>query len=355
MSEFLLSDLQVAMSLLPESAINTPYQTSADFVGMRLNSLPPQVPQVQTVDNMDMIGGGDEFADDVRLYNWLQQPLTLGGKLNSETAAMWLLRALNGTVTNAAVTALHSYDHSAPMQTRAQGRTPKYTTLIMNLGGADIVLASMAVNSFSISQQGTNEPQFAVEVIGTGKFQRLRDITSPAITIPYPVTHHYFHGAAAVLLLNDGVVKNLSSLGRIRSWSVSLQNNLVVGDRRPGDPFKTSGDVRTGAYVRSLLRGKRTAAAQIKLALDENLAELDYLTNNTTLTNLSIKNVGEPIPSSAENFEVEWKIPSFKVQTVTGDSEGDDATVTLNFLPLRDAVSGGLVTARVRNDQATLA
>src|SRR4051794_35004374 len=110
MAEFLLSDLQIAMSLLPESAINTPYQTSADFIGVRANALPPQVPQVQTVDNMDMVGGGDEFADDVRLYNWLQQPLTLAGKLNPDTAGMWLLRALNGSVTDAPVTALHSFD-----------------------------------------------------------------------------------------------------------------------------------------------------------------------------------------------------------------------------------------------------
>lgn len=353
MAEFLLSDLQIAMSLLPETAINTPFSLTADFIGVRANALPPHVPQVQTVDNMDMIGGGDEFADDVRLYNWLQQPLTLSGKLNAETAAYWLIRALNGTVTDAAVTAATSYDHSVPMQTRAQGRTPKYTTLIMNLGGADVVLASMAVNSFSISQQGTNEPQFSVELIGTGNFRRLRDI-APAIVMPYPTEHHYFHGAAAVIVLNDGVVKNLSSLARVRSWSVGIQNNLVVGDRRPGDPFKTAGDVRTGAYVRSLLRGKRTASAQLKLALDENLDELDWLTDDTTLTGLSIKNVGEPIGATPEKFEVEWKVPNFKVQAITGDSEGDDATLTVNFSPLRDAVSGGLVTARVRNNIAAM-
>jgi hypothetical protein len=352
--EFLLSDLQVAMSVLPESAINTPYQLSADFMGMRLNAMPPMVPQAQTQDDADMIGGGDEFANDVRLYNWLQQPHTINGKLNSETAGNWLLRALMGTVTDAVVTATKSWDHSAPMQTRAQGRTPKYTTLIMNLGGADVLAASMAVNSFTISQQGTAEPTFSVEVIGTGKFQRLRDIVSPAIVIPQPVAHHYPHGAANIIVLNDGVVKNLSSLGRVRSWSVSLQNNLVTNDRRPGDPFKTSGDVRTGSYVRSLLRGKRTASAQIKLALDENLSELDYLTSNTTLTSLSIKNVGEPITASPDNYEVEWKVPKFKLQTLTGDSEGDDATITLNFLPLRDSVSGGLVTGRIRNDQATM-
>lgn len=352
--EFLLSDGQVAISVLPESAVNTPYQLSADFIGMRLNQVAPWVPQAQTVDDAEMIGAGDEFADDVRLYNWLQQPQTLTGKLNTETAANWLLRALMGTVTDAVVTATKSWDHSVPMQTRAQGRTPKYTTLIMNLGGADIVAASMAVNSFQISQQGTNEPQFSVEVIGTGKFQRLRDITSPAIVVPLPATHHYFHGAAAVLVLNDGVVKNLSSLGRIRSWSVNLQNNLVVGDRRPGDPFKTSGNVLTGSYVRSLLRGKRTAGVQIKLSLDENLSELDWLTNNQTLTALSIKNVGQIIGTSTDSYEVDWKVPRFKLQTLVGDSEGDDATITLNFLPVRDPVSGGLITARVRNDQATM-
>lgn len=350
--EFLLSDGQVAISKLTETAINTPYQLTADFIGMRLNPIAPNVPQVQTVDNMDMIGGGDEFADDVRLYNWLQNPITITGKCNSETFAHLLLRALMGTITNAPVTAAASFDHSVPMQTRAQGRTPKYTTLIINLGGADIVSASMAVNSITISQQGTNEPQFSCELIGTGMFQRMADI-SPAIVIPYPTTHHYFHGAANVIVLNDGVVKNLSSLGRVRSWSVSLQNNLVVGDRRPGDPFKTPGDVRTGAYLRTLLRGKRTSTAQLKLALDENLDELDWLTNNTSLTNLGIKCVGEPIGVTPENYEVEWKVPKFKVQTITGDSEGDDATITLNFLPLRDSVSGGLVTARVRNDQAT--
>lgn len=354
MSEFLLSDIVGGMSAAPESAVNTPYTLSADFLGMKANGVPPPVPGAESIDDSDMIMGGSEFADDVWLYNWLQNPYSFGGKLNTETAARWFLRALMGTITDAVVTATKSWDHSVVMQTRAQGRTPKYTTVVLQLGGANFLFCSMAVNSFSISQNGTAVPQFQCEVIGTGKYQKVSDI-SPALIIPAPVQHNYMHGAACVLTLNNGSTVNLSTLGRIRSWSFGLQNNLVTGDRRPGDPFMTANDVTTGSYVRSLLRGKRSVSAQIKLSLDENLSEFDWLKSGTTITSLKVKNVGKIIGTSTDSFEFELTVPKSKIQVITGDSEGDDATITINFLPLRDPVSGGLITGRVRNDAATMA
>lgn len=352
--EYLLTDAVTGISAAPETAINTPYTLSADFLGFKAVPGPAQIPVPESVTDEDMSGGGDEHAEDSRLYYWSQNAYTYSGKLNSESAARLGLRGLGGPITDTVVTAAASWDHAGVMQTRAQGTQPKYTTLIHDIGGADFLHASMAVNQFGTSKEGGGEPQFNCELIGTGYHRRLRDIT-PAIVVPAPVTHHYFHGAAAAIQLNDGTLRDLSATARVESYTLGYSNNLILNKRRSGDPFITPGDINSGAYVRVLNRGKRTSTAQLKLTLTDTLAEYGWLKNNTTLTSFQIKEVGQKIGATAESFEFQWNVPKSKIEGLTGDSTGENASVSFNLKPLKDSVSLGLVTLRARNSIATMA
>jgi len=352
MSEFLASDVQVGFSKLPQVGINTMYQLTADFASGLVHQFPPVIPQGEFVTDEDMIGRGNEFPTQNQLYRWAQRGYAFTGKCNTEMFAVMLARFLGGSITNTVVTATTSWDHTIVMQTSGT-RVPKMTTMYLPIGGADF-LFPMAVNSISIQQNADEQPTFSMDLVGTGLHQRHRDIVTP-IVLPDPPLYHYPHGAATFVALNDGSLVNLSSLGRIRSLSAGATQNIRVGDRRPGDPFLEAGNVRSGSYARFLNRGKRSGSAQVKLSLDENRHEYDWVKNGTPITAFVIKLVAEKIGASTDSFEVEWAIPNLSLQVIDGDQEGDDATITLNFINLEDAITGGLMVARIRNNVATLA
>src|SRR6267142_1395267 len=134
MDEFLASDVQVGFSKLPETAINIPYVLTADFASGLVHQFPPMIPQGEFMTDEDMIGGGDEFPRQNQLYRWAQRGRTFTGKINTAFAAVLLARFLGGTITNTVVTATTSWDHFVIMQTKAQGRVPKLTTMYVPVG-----------------------------------------------------------------------------------------------------------------------------------------------------------------------------------------------------------------------------
>jgi hypothetical protein len=242
------------------------------------------------------------------------------------------------------------------MQTRADGVVPKYSTVIHTLGGADFLFPSMAVNRLQITQAGSQEPQCSFSLVNTGNHLRLIDIT-PAVVLTDPPKHNYMHGAATAFTFNDGALKDLAATARIRNITLDFSNNLITGNeaRSPGDPFLTSGVRSSGAYVRVLNRGKRTSSASFKLMLDETLAEYGYIKNGTVITSAKTVFGGQKIgTTTADFFEVEWNVPKSKAEVLTGDTESDKGALNITFGPKRDSVTKGLITGRVRNDQATM-
>lgn len=352
MGDQLLEDLILLYSAAPESAVNTPATTTAGVKAARFSSFMPPIPRPDKLKS-DEIGAGNEFGAKPRIGYFPPLDIPLSGALNTEFPAVLAARGFGGTVTNTLVST-GVYDHIVPLQTKAQGRVPKLTTLIPLLGGYDFIHASCALVDFAIEFGGGGLPRWSATMRNTGySFNRAGDL-DPVIVPPSPGAYHYVHPAGAYATYNNGALIDLGDLARLISGRCGLSQDVEV-TALPKDPFRIAGDRGSGAYARRIRRGKRTAIPSIKAYMDDALDEwLDSL-NLTDITALTYIFVGDPIGATAYNHEFEIVYP-LSTLTVDGDTENRDAAITLSFDTDRDdAPSGNIATLRVRNGSATLA
>ncbi|HEY0003732.1 MAG TPA: hypothetical protein VGB17_02890 [Pyrinomonadaceae bacterium] len=351
MARFLLEDAEIIYSAAPETAVNTPYTTSADFKSALVNSMMPPVPQLGKIKD-NQVGGANEWGRKSRNIYWQPFDLPIGGMLNTEIAAALAARAFGGSTTNTVITTGASWDHFVALQTKAQGRIPKLTTLAFLLGGYDFLHASLAVDTFEINFGGDASPEWSATLRNTGNsFQRVGDL-DPAIVVPSLPSYHYMHPAAILATFNDGSLRDFAADARLISGRCGIGNSIVVKPH-PGDPFRTAGDRRTGAYMRDIHRGKRTYTPTIKVSMDEDLAEWVTARDNTDITDLTFVFKGDPIGVTPESYEFEIKYPLSNLM-VESDTDDTDAALNLSFDIDREDASGGIAILRVRNGSATL-
>ena len=170
--KYQLIDQQIFLSLLAESAVNTPYVLASDFVGALLDSQMPPYPDVsRTADTM--VGSGSERAQKLRKGWMLPIQIGVGGLLNTETAARLGNRCLGGTRVPGADISGGSlvYDVITSMQSKAQGRVPLLSTLGFDLGGYKFIHPSMAVSKFDIAFEGEKDVTFSANLINTGLYK----------------------------------------------------------------------------------------------------------------------------------------------------------------------------------------
>lgn len=371
-----LIDQNIFLSKLAEVAVNTPYILTADFVGGLLNSSMPPIPDVsRSADTM--VGDGNERAQKLRKGWMIPTQISVGGMLNTQTAARLGNRCLGGTrVASAELIPVGSlaFDVTTNMQTKAQGRLPKLTTFGYDLGGYKFVHPSMAVSSYEIQFEGENDVTFSSTLINTGLY-KLNALAAtliangfsadmaaavaigPAVIVPpAPPDHHLMHPAATKVTFNNGVTIDFAADGDLISGACGLDNQVVV-KQRPGDPFILASNRKAGAYARDIHRGQRVPSARLKVALDPALRAFVMSQNGTDITSLTYLFRGEdPIGDVANNYfhEFEWKYPLSEIETVQSDPDGDDAAYTMNFYPKTDAVTGGYIIQRIRTDDATI-
>jgi hypothetical protein len=251
------------------------------------------------------------------------------------------------------ITAATVWDHLAIMQKRNQTRIPKATSFILpNTGGANFLLADMFVEGFTVSQNGDAQPTVQFQLVGTGLHVKPHGVAG----LPNPVTdtpeHHYFHGAALGFVLNDGSVKDIGASGRVLSYSFDYKNNIQIS-RRVGDAFIVAGNIRSGAYAKNVIHGRRTANLTYKGTLGDNLDEYDWMRNTTAITGITLTNKGDIIETT-NRHELELKIPAAQLQSAAGSQDNNFLSIDDGFLALKDTVTEGLVTVRGRNGVATL-
>jgi hypothetical protein len=351
MNQF-LEELQLLISSAPESAVNTPATTSAAFKTALFNSFMPPIPRPDKLKSAE-IGAGNEYGQKSRSGYWLPMDIPIGGWLNTEFAAIVAARAFGGTITDVPVTAGASFDHFVALQTRAQGRVPKLSTILALLGGYDFLHASCAVAAFEISFGGNTPPQYSTTFRNTGySWKRLRDIV-PAIVPPPAPTHHYIHPAAIKATFNDGSLRDFAADARLIGGRCGISQEVEV-QALPGDPFRVSGDRSSGAYARVIQRGKRSYSPSIKVFMDENLAEFVASRDNTDITGLSFLFTGDPIGATPESYEIELTYP-LATLIVEGDTENKNAALNISFDIDRADASPSIASLRVRNNQPALA
>lgn len=351
MSDQLLEELTLLYSAAPEGAVNTPATTTAALRAGRFSSFMPPIPRPDKLKSDD-IGSGNEFGGKPRIGRWPPMDIPLGGQLNTEFPAVLAARLFGGTITDTLVSA-GVYDHTVALQTKAQGRIPKLTTIIPLLGGYDFIHASCAVVDFAIEFGGDGIPRWSATLRNTGySFNRAGDL-DPAIVPPGPGAYHYVSPSGAYATYNNGSLIDLGSLARLISGRCGLSQEIEVTSL-PRDPTRIAGDRRSGSYARRIRRGKRVAVPTLKSYMDDVLDEwLDAL-DNTDITALTFIFIGDPIGETAYNYEFEISYP-LSTLDVAGDTQNRDAAIALSFDTDRDDAPGGIAQLRVRNGSATLA
>lgn len=366
---FDLIDLNIFISKLAQSALNTPYILTADFVGALVNSMMPPIPDVARTSDQQ-IGDGKERRKLKK--GWIiPQELPFGGSLNAETAARFGARCLGGSRTVSAELAVGAgaYDITTLMQTKAQGREPKLSTIGFDLGGFKFVYPDMAVESYEMAFSGTEDATWSATLRNTGMHKlnllvaaiealgfsaahaAALAIGAAVIVPPAAPTHHDMHPAATKVTFHDGVTTvDFAADGDLISGGCSLGNGLVV-DQLPGDPFLVPTERKKGAYARDIHRGARVPAARVKVYLPSDLYAFVLAQNATPITNLtylfrSDDNIGE----SAYFYEQEWIAPVGEIESVASDPQGNSGAVTINFYPDTDPVTGGYWKQRTRTD-----
>lgn len=230
--------VQAAISINPESDVNTPADEAAEFETVICDPVLPVIPEPELVDDSDQVGDGTEGPKDPRPGRTPATALTLSSKLNNLWNSRMIKRFMAGAQSNDLV-ATGVYDHEVDQQLRTSF-TPQLTTVAMLLGGADPILSSMGVNAVNISQQGTEDAKISFELQGSGHYREFRDVRrvqvititgTPAggsvvtdfdgqpLTIPY--------NASAVTLL--GLLEALSN--------IAPGDVTVTGGPLPGTPL----------------------------------------------------------------------------------------------------------------------
>jgi hypothetical protein len=359
MADFLTINTNIALSKAPEASLNAIADTAAEFVGAMTSGFNITIPNIEKIVNENLVGTGDEFPTQADNDYFNNSGITFTDRVNASQFAILLARFFSGTITDTPVPDTTAVDHFIVAQASSVDPQLKSSTVAAKIGGLDLILGGMVANSLQVGFSGGAQPTYSVEMIGTGKFAYMADQT-PALVLPAPVAQDYMGSIAAIAIsMNDGSSWDLSAAGRIQAFNIQASNKVIVGDRRPGDPFQTAGVIESGAYVPRLTRETRSVSCSATLYVDANKREwLNHL-NNTTITSLVFKMVGKIADAVTEEdpkprYEVEFTIPASIFQAVQVGDNGGKLVYNINILPLKAVGNTGTFKARVRNISATL-
>lgn len=355
MADKLTVNVPIAISKAPEASLNAMKTLAAEFDGALTSAFNITLPNIEKIISDNLVGSGDEFplsSDN----DYVSHPgITFSDRVNTSLFSILAARFMSGTVTSTQVAATTAYDHVIEAQSTSADPQLKSSTVACKMGGLDLMLAGMVGNSLQIGFSGAALPTYSVEMIGSGKFAYMAD-QAPALVLPTPAVQDYMGSIAAInVTLNDGTLLDLGAAGRLSAFNLQASNNVVTGDRRPGDAFRTPGDILTGAFVGRLTRGVRSLSTSLSFYCDDAKREwLDHL-NNTTITAFSFKMVGKKIGATIHSHEVEITIPKSVFRSYSIQDNNSKLLSTVDIQPLKDGSTTGLFKMRIRNDKTTLA
>lgn len=351
---FLLDEVVQAIAI--QSAGNNPSLVASNYYKYLSNALPSQIPGNESVTDESMVGDGFSRVErNVFNYYWKMKELSISGLLNDHIAAILMNAWQGGAVTTTARTG-GSKDISSVMN--VSNSIPKLLAIFRKLGGERFIHSTLIPNNFSIQQEGEQQPTFNFDLLNTGHFvdsDALDTATFNESAIVDVPDYEYFHGAATSVIATDGVENyNWTQDGDLMSLSIEGSNGAQVA-RRPGDSFYVSGDRRSGAIARKYANSKTTGAIKLKVDLKSTLREFKTMIQNKKLTGLTFIFGGfNKIGSTNDYFEFEIKAPSSQFDMIEGDSDQDYGALSLNIRPLRDAVTKGRYTTRVRTNKTLI-
>lgn len=332
-----------------ESSFNTPETGGANY-----SEIPTQepyfvLPKLEKISDASRVGR-DAPSHLCNTY-WSSGEIGLKDDAETDVPARLFRRNLGGAVTDTVVNSGVVWDHSFAILPRATSEFLPSFNVATLLGAASFLHAGCLVDRFKVSQKNSDRVQHETDIVTGGKFTNPHGLSS----LPGLADTACMDGFRTAIQYTDSdgsTVVDLSTLGRVIEWMVEHKNNIRRNKRRVGDPIQTV-STGSGAYVRSMPRGKYETMAQLIVDFAD-LTDWTKSVKNEVLTNMKFKVVGALIGGSGLRNELEIIIPKFGFDTPdTGDDEGDAAT-PINIIPFADPVTGGTITGRVRNGFATL-
>lgn len=350
MADVLTRNVSLAISSAPESAFNTHYTLASAFVGAMSQSLQIQLPSVGKIYNDKLVGVGNEFASSFT-NDWVTNPgVTLTDRLNTSQAAILAARALSGTITPTVVTAGQSWRHVIKMQATDVDPQLKSSTIAGKFGGINLFLAGMVVNSFNVEFSQGQQAVYNCALVGSGKTATPSSFAYPAA----PTQNYLGVQASSTLTLNDGSSFDLAQ--RVQSCQFGIQNNVVTGDNRLGDPLVTSNDPLGGAHTGRLIRGDRTASLSMTTyAHDSQTREWAANINGTLISNVTYEAKGGIIGSSTDRHSFKIVYPASVISVVGLNDLNPQLGLQLQFMPLKASGEPGPIYIEIVNGSSTLA
>lgn len=176
------------------------------------------------------------------------------------------------------------------------------------------------------------------------------------------ISPFFFVGGSGTLI----VLAKKTAAANDATLNIALADGTSVGvaaaptsaNTSPGAASAGTTNVRTGAYGRNVIFGRRTATMSYAMTLDDDLPEYDRLKEATEITGIKLIAKGDHIDQTfvnSEQYEQELRIPIGQENQLTGGQDNNFLSINSGILALKDTTTEGLVTARTRNNVATLA
>jgi hypothetical protein len=353
MSEQLLENVLQGIAI--QGTVNNPSLVATNYYQYLANVLAPQLPKLESVDDSAMVGDGYSRVErNIYPYYFADKPWQISGELNDHISAILMHAGQGGAV----VPTTRPGSVKDITSVASNSSVPKYFSLFRHLGGDNFIHGSMFVNNWSIQQEGEARPTFNSDLLGTGMFVDADALAAASFDenamIVAPEYEH-FHGARTVVSATDGVeTYNWTSDGSLSSLAIESGNSGLI-TKRPGDPMSVTGDGRSGAYARLARIGKSTGMIKLKVDLGSSLREFKAMILRRKLTALTIKFLGfGKIGSTSDEFEYEIKSPVSQFTTIDGETDQDFGALSLEIRPLRDPVTKGRFTTRVRTNKTLI-
>lgn len=360
MAEFLTRDIKLGLSTTPETTYNALKVLGSQYLGFEMTGRGFPVPDREKFDNTGKVGTGREFATEQRSGYVLPATMDISDELNSGIAGLLFRRGMGGAdlTTPTVVEAGVAFGHTFSMlnNSGATGRQLPSSSVVYSLGGMDLAWGGCVVNTYQISQTGAAVPTFTAGLVTSGLYKRIRDISPSFGSVAAPVAQDYMLGAETSLQFTDSGGTPLyvvTSDQRLRSFTLTLENNHITDDRRPGDPRVVAADLHKGWYVNRMLHGERRVTAEFSVMLDDAMREFFDADNDTPITGFIYTAKGYYIGASTINqYQFQVTVPKCYFRTPRVSDENGNAVVTLGIFPVEGA-GFGLITGQIQNGVST--
>lgn len=284
-------------------------------------------------------GKGDEFATQLFTAGWdVSIPME---KYGTSQFAAWAWAYALGKVTP-----ISGGYTIAPIDLGTDGLELPYFTYVEQIPGTDDDQMAVGCVVEEISHTinsgpGRQNNRITVSVVGSGK------ITDPSgITVPAPLAETILPAGIATVTING---TDYVTSKKLVSVTMGWKNNCLLNDGFfPGSGFQTPGDATTGQLRGRIEVGTRAPSFSFvaRVASDSvEAAQLSALTTGAATVSLPF--------SGTHSLTAAWAKVGFRV--VRRTDQNGIATITVTIEPMKDTVSGNILTITALTDLANIA